>query len=146
MPIVKTELPAPDVRTAVLPDGRAGHARLSPEERVEQEEALWLATTYRGHREAELTLNALIPGILLGVLIVMYNVYMGLRTGWGEGGSILAAILGFAMMRACRQKYTILENNLTQTTASASATIGEGMSPDDTTTKHLAVPPRTSAP
>ncbi len=127
MPITTTEQRAADARAGSLPDKNAHDARLSPEERVEQEETLWLATTYRGHSEAELTLKALIPGILLGVLIVTYNVYMGLRTGWGEGGSILAAILGFAMMRACRQKYTILENNLTQTTASASATIGNAM-------------------
>ncbi len=108
-------------------DDLPGAVGLSAEDAVEQEEALWLATTYRGGSEAELTLRALIPGIFLGVLIVAYNVYMGLRTGWGEGGSILAAVLGFAVMRALRQKYTILENNITQTTASASATIGNAM-------------------
>jgi len=127
VPLMKTE-----PRAAVMDREAAGKpppapAKISPEALVEEEEALWLATTYRGHKEPELTLRALVPGILLGVVIVAYNVYMGLRTGWGEGGSILAAILGFALMRALRQKYSVLENNLTQTTASASATVGNAM-------------------
>lgn len=117
-------LEAPETPASAHPPGPE---RLTDEARVEQEEALWLATTYRGDREPELTLRALIPGILLGVVIASYNIYMGLKTGWGEGGSILAAILGFAIMRAFRQKYSVLENNLTQTTASASATVGNAM-------------------
>ncbi|MCK4547543.1 MAG: OPT/YSL family transporter [Candidatus Eisenbacteria sp.] len=125
MSTTETQLQAPAVPWPQA--GPSSSGPLSSEDAIEQEEALWLATTYRGHDMAELTLRALVPGILLGVLIVAYNVYMGLRTGWGEGGSILAAIMGFAIMRGLGQKYTVLENNMTQTTASAAATVGNAM-------------------
>lgn len=63
-------------------------------------------------------------GAFLAALIVVFNIYMGLKTGWGAGGSILAAILGFAIIRIFTKNFTILENNLIQTMASAGGSIG----------------------
>ncbi len=95
----------------------------TPEEvaAVEQE---WLETTYKGHTLPELTLQVIVISIFLGFLMISFNIYMGLKTGWGEGGSIIAVILGFAIMRSLGRKYSVLENNATQTFASAAGSLG----------------------
>ena len=58
------------------------------------------------------------------VILVAVNIYMGLKTGFGEGGSIVAAILGLVIFRALKARYSILENNITQTAGSAAGSIG----------------------
>lgn len=72
---------------------------------------------------SELTARALGVGCALGVLLAIINVYMGLKTSWWESGCIIAAVLGFGALgpltRRSRSPYSALENNLTQTTASA---------------------------
>ena len=52
--------------------------------------------------------------------MVAMNVYMGLKIGWGVGGSLIAVILSFAFMKLLMTigivaGYTTLENNITQT-------------------------------
>ena len=95
----------------------------TPEEvaAIEQE---WLDNTYAGGSLPELTLQVIVLSIFLGFLMISFNIYMGLKTGWGEGGSIIAVILGFAIMRGLGRKYSFLENNLTQTFASAAGSLG----------------------
>ncbi len=116
------------------------------------EELKWYREVYKGNRLPELTPRALITGLVLGIFMVALNVYMGLKTGWGEGGSIIAAILGFTiffflrtsigglyisfgktiernrflyrLFRPLLVKLSILENNIIQTTASAAGSIG----------------------
>ncbi len=66
----------------------------------------------------ELTLQAMILGALLGVLMTAAFVYVGLKLGFGLGGSTVAAILGFAVLKALGTG-TIIENNVNQTIASA---------------------------
>jgi uncharacterized oligopeptide transporter (OPT) family protein len=72
---------------------------------------------------AELTVRALVGGCLIGSGLAVTNVYMGLKTGFWESGSIVAAVLGFSGMSALGRRRgampTMLENNLTQSTASA---------------------------
>ena len=95
----------------------------TPEEvaAIEQE---WLDNVYQGHRLPELTLQVVVISIALGFLMISFNIYMGLKTGWGEGGSLIAVILGFAIMRSLGRKYSVLENNATQTFASAAGSLG----------------------
>ncbi len=71
----------------------------------------------------ELTARALGMGLLIGGLLAITNVYMGLKTGWWESGSVTAAVLGFSALATVSRRrgapYTPLENNLTQTAAAA---------------------------
>lgn len=74
----------------------------------------------------ELTLRAVLAGCGIGALLAVGNVYMGLKTGWGDGGNITAAVLGFAFFNVVRKQgfpYTRLENNITQTTAASAASM-----------------------
>ncbi len=71
----------------------------------------------------ELTVRAVVGGCLIGALLAVTNVYMGLKAGWWESGSIAAAVLGFSGLSALGRRggapSTPLENNLTQTLACA---------------------------
>lgn len=73
--------------------------------------------------QRELTARALGLGCAIGVLLATINVYMGLKTSWWESGCIIASVLGFGVLgpltRGGRSPYSALENNITQTTASA---------------------------
>lgn len=79
----------------------------------------------------ELTLRALLTGMLIGALLTPCNVYSGLKIGWSFNMSIAAALLGFAFWRAAGRvlgtpRWGVLENNINQTTASSSASIISG--------------------
>jgi OPT family oligopeptide transporter len=69
--------------------------------------------------------RAVVAGCLLGGAVSAMNIYFGLRTGWSIGGSLIAAILGFAIFTAIKPKnpYTVLEANITQTAGSAAGTM-----------------------
>jgi uncharacterized oligopeptide transporter (OPT) family protein len=71
----------------------------------------------------ELTVRALVGGCLIGALLAVTNVYTGLKTGFWESGSIIAAVLGFSGLAALGRRGgaapTPLETHVTQTTASA---------------------------
>jgi OPT family oligopeptide transporter len=95
----------------------------TPEE-VAAVERDWLERVYKGDSLPELTLQVVIVSVFLGALMIAFNIYMGLKTGWGEGGSLIAVILGFTIMKALGRKYSILENNATQTFASAAGSLG----------------------
>ncbi|MFH1653176.1 MAG: OPT family oligopeptide transporter [Pseudomonadota bacterium] len=73
--------------------------------------------------EPQLTFRAILFGCLIGGIMGMSNIYMGLKAGWTEGGSIISAVLAFALAKALsplfKSKFTILENNISQTTGSA---------------------------
>ena len=77
-----------------------------------------------GRHGAGLTIRIIIVGVLAGWLMVMVNLYMGLRTPFTEPGSILSALICFVVLRALGQQLSIHENNLGQTLASASGSIG----------------------
>lgn len=75
--------------------------------------------------ERGFTVRAVAVGCLLGGAVSGMNIYFGLRTGWSIGGSLIAAILGFAVFAAIkpRNPYTVLEANVTQTAGSAAGTM-----------------------
>ncbi|MFL5344038.1 MAG: OPT/YSL family transporter [Hyalangium sp.] len=71
----------------------------------------------------EFTPRALVGGCIIGSLLAVSNVYMGLKTGWWESGSISAAVLGFTGLSALGRRGgnapIAQESNLAQTAASA---------------------------
>ena len=93
-------------------------------ESIQSEEQDWLANVYQGDKLPELTGKVYIVGALLSVLLIATNIYVGLKTGLTQSGSILAALLGFAILRLFNTKSTVLENNNIQTMASAAGSIG----------------------
>ena len=74
----------------------------------------------------ELTLKAIVVGILLGVLFGAANAYLGLRVGLTVSASIPAAVMSIAIFRALRTG-TILETNIVQTIGSAGESLAAGV-------------------
>jgi len=66
----------------------------------------------------EITVTSVILGILLGSIMTMAFVYAGLKLGFTIGGSTIAAILGFVVLKGILRRGTIVENNINQTVAS----------------------------
>ena len=67
----------------------------------------------------ELTVAAVVLGVIVGALMCASFVYISLKLGTGLGGSTVAAIIGFAVLRYMLGKGTIVENNINQTVASS---------------------------
>lgn len=73
----------------------------------------------------QLTLRAIIAGMVLGGFMSLSNLYVSLKTGWSLGVSITAGILAFAIfslllkLRFVKSAFGILENNAMQSVASA---------------------------
>jgi len=69
------------------------------------------------HREV--TLAAVVTGLVVGAIMNASFTYAALKIGFGIGGSTVAAIIGFGVLRGVMRKGTILETNICQTVASA---------------------------
>ncbi|MFK0346546.1 OPT family oligopeptide transporter [Pseudomonas asiatica] len=82
--------------------------------------------------ERELSLRAVLTGVVLGILLTPSNVYAGLRIGWSFNMSIIALLVGFALWQGLagrskgRPAWTLHESNINQTVASAAASIVSG--------------------
>jgi putative OPT family oligopeptide transporter len=70
----------------------------------------------------EITIKALVLGVVLSVLLAGANAYLGLFAGITVSASIPAAVISMAVLRLFRQS-NILENNIVQTAAAS----GEGL-------------------
>jgi uncharacterized oligopeptide transporter (OPT) family protein len=99
---------------------------LSDPDAIAERDAEWLAKVYaRG--EAQLTVRAAVTGMALGAILGASNLYIGLKVGWNFGMSITASVLAFAIFGAFRKlvpgmrPFSMLENNTSQTAASAAA-------------------------
>ena len=76
----------------------------------------------------ELTLRALVIGVVLGALLTAANTYLGLQLGMTVSASIPAAVLSMIILRSMRLRdVSILENNLVQTMASAGESLAAGV-------------------
>ncbi len=75
----------------------------------------------------ELTPHAVIVGYFLGVVLAISIGYASLKLGFSIEGSELAAILGFGILRGLLRRRSIIENNITQTVASAVNGASSGM-------------------
>ncbi|HJN55204.1 MAG TPA: OPT/YSL family transporter, partial [Candidatus Poseidoniales archaeon] len=90
---------------------------------------------------AELTLKAILVGIVLGVLMTAANAYLGLKVGLTVSASIPAAVISMLVLRSMERipefsiggrrfefkEVTILENNVVQTMASAGESLAAGV-------------------
>lgn len=92
---------------------------------IEQRDRDWLANTYRGESDPQLTIRAVIMGMLLGAVMSFSNLYVGLKIGWGLGVAITSSIIAFGIMTALhkvgivKKEFSILENNTMASCASA---------------------------
>ncbi|MEO7086753.1 MAG: oligopeptide transporter, OPT family [Gemmatimonadaceae bacterium] len=70
----------------------------------------------------ELTIRALVLGVLITTVFTAANVYLGLKVGLTFASSIPAAVISMAILSAVKDS-SILENNIVQTVASAAGTL-----------------------
>ena len=96
----------------------------------EEIERYWFENVYQGDRMRQLTVRSVIMGMLLGGIMVISNVYVGLKAGWSLGVSITSCILAYTIFATLRRvfprwfpDYTILENNAMQSAASAAGSM-----------------------
>ena len=75
----------------------------------------------------ELTVRAVLVGIVLGVLMTAANAYLGLYAGMTVSASIPAAVMSMIILRTLFDDVTILENNAVQTMASAGESLAAGV-------------------
>jgi putative OPT family oligopeptide transporter len=75
----------------------------------------------------ELTVAAVVLGLIQGIVLNLAFVYVALKLGMGLGGSTVAAIMGYALLRGVMKKGTMVENNINQTIASGVNTSGSGI-------------------
>ncbi len=74
----------------------------------------------------EITIKAVILGILLSMILAAANAYLGLFAGMTVSASIPAAVVSMGILRFFR-KNNILENNIVQTAASAGESLAAGV-------------------
>lgn len=74
----------------------------------------------------EITVKAVILGILLSVVLGSANAYLGLKVGMTVSASIPAAVMSMAIL-SLFPKHNVLENNLVQTAASAGESLAAGV-------------------
>jgi len=92
---------------------------------AEDPEVKWLREVYRGDESRQLTIRAVIAGMLLGGVMSLSNLYIALKTGWSFGVTITAGILAFVIfgilkrIGLVRTEFGMLENNAMQSVASA---------------------------
>ncbi len=79
-----------------------------------------------GRKKKELTLTALILGMLLAVVFGAANAYLGLRVGLTVSASVPAAVVSMAVLRFVLRRDSILENNMVQTIGSAGESLAAG--------------------
>ena len=79
------------------------------------------------HAYREITARGIALGVFQGVLMTAAFTYAGLKLGFGVGGSSVAAIMGFVVLRGLLRNGTIVENNINQTVASGINTASSGV-------------------
>jgi uncharacterized oligopeptide transporter (OPT) family protein len=78
-------------------------------------------------RYREITVSAVLFGLIFGAIMNAAITYAGLKIGFTIVGSAIAAVLGFGILRGLLRKGTILETNIGQTVASAVNTTNAGV-------------------
>lgn len=90
---------------------------------VSERETHWLKHVYRPG-EANLTVRAVLVGMLIGAAMCLSNLYVFFKTGWSMGVTLTACILAFGafqllqVLRIVRRPLGALENNALTTVAS----------------------------
>ncbi len=88
-----------------------------------QKDEWWFKNIYRGDM-AQLTLRSALTGFLLGGILTATALYIGGKTGISIGVGLTSVILAFAIFRLLAKSglmkdFTVLENNCTQSIATA---------------------------
>src|SRR5206468_4928211 len=88
-----------------------------------QKDRWWFENVYRGDMP-QLTIRSALTGFILGAVLAATALYIGAKTGITIGVGLTSVILSFALYRALdgagfAQDFTILENNATQSIATA---------------------------
>jgi uncharacterized oligopeptide transporter (OPT) family protein len=108
----------------------AGHGALKhlTEEQVqawtlEQKDRWWLENVYRGDMP-QLTVRSALTGMLLGMVLVLPNLFIGAKTGWTLGFGVTSVIASFGIFKVLSKlrlgsEMTLLENNAMQSIATA---------------------------
>ena len=73
---------------------------------------------------SELNATSILVGCVMAVVVAATTIYVGLKTPFSIEGSIPAALLAFVAMSALRREFSVKENNISQTLASAAGSIG----------------------
>ncbi|QDV65651.1 OPT family oligopeptide transporter [Crateriforma conspicua] len=81
----------------------------------------------RSESYRELTARAVVLGVIQGVILNVAFVYAALKLGFSIGGSTVASIMGYALLRGVFRNGTMVENNINQTIASGINTAGTGV-------------------
>ena len=74
----------------------------------------------------EITIKAVILGVLLALILAASNAYLGLKAGTTISASIPAAVISMGILRFFKRS-NVLENNIVQTAASAGEALVAGM-------------------
>ncbi len=86
-------------------------------------EAEWIATTY-AKDEPNLTVRAVVVGMIIGAVMCLSNLYVFFKTGWSMGVTLTACILAFGAFQGlsavglAKRPLGVLENNALTTVAS----------------------------
>ncbi len=75
----------------------------------------------------EFTLQALILGLLLSVVMCAANIYVGLYAGMTVSAAIPASVISMGVLRGLLKRGTILENNIVHTIASSGESLAAGI-------------------
>ena len=78
-------------------------------------------------RYREVTVAAMVSGVLIGVGMTATFTYASMTLGFSTSGSTVAAILGWGVLRGLLRRGTIVENNIVQTIASSLNTTAGGV-------------------
>lgn len=78
-------------------------------------------------RQRELTVPAVLLGLVLSVVMGAANVYLGLRAGMTVSASIPAAVIAMGVLHGVCRRRSVLESNLVQTAASAGESLAAGV-------------------
>ena len=77
-------------------------------------------------KKTEITIKAIILGVLLSAILAAANAYLGLFAGMTVSASIPAAVISMGVLRLFKNS-NILENNIVQTSASAGESLAAGV-------------------
>jgi len=90
---------------------------------LEQKDRWWLENVYRGDMP-QLTLRSALTGMLLGMVLVLPNLFIGAKTGWSLGFGVTSVIASFGIFKLLARlrlgsEMSVLENNAMQSIATA---------------------------
>jgi putative OPT family oligopeptide transporter len=98
-------------------------AGAGPAQHAVDHEQEWLKETYQPN-QTNLTVRAVVVGMLIGGVMCLSNLYVFFKTGWSMGVTLTACILAFAAFQAlqaarlAKRPLSVLENNALTTVAS----------------------------